>query len=102
MGSSAQDIIGAAGAEAARMKATVHDADQASRISMSANQFGKLAQLIEALCQLRTLPSSDGFGDPRYWVPLDVFQRDRATLRSLERECRELRSAAMDDDGSRR
>ena len=85
-------VVSAALAEATKMKAAVHGASEDGRVDMSVRQFSTLALLIEQLCLGLPHPDIGSFGNPRYWVPLDVFIKSQESNRLLKSECASLRA----------
>ena len=90
-----QEIVSAARTEAARMAAAVAGKPGDDRVTMSVTQFSTLARLIATMGDRLAGPHPGSFGEARYWVPLDAFERNRRALQALEAECNELRNAAL-------
>jgi hypothetical protein len=90
-----QSVVAAGKSEAARMHASVAEADPAGNVQMSVVQFERLAELIAALARAaenldaapsEANPAGTGIpGDPRYWVPLAHYARTKARCDALER-----------------
>lgn len=81
MGDTEPDLHTIVRAEVARMTAAVASAAPDASIAMSAAQFRKLADLLDHLdkrIELLEAVEGEQFGDPRYWVPLPVYERLRA------------------------
>ncbi len=93
MDATAKGTVETARAEVIRMRAAVVGGDAAAKVSMTLDQFATLANLIEALSDLADRPDPAGFGEARYWVPLDRFVKLRESARSLDRQCSALREA---------
>lgn len=81
------DLMDMVRAEIERMRGAIAHADPQSEVRMRAGQFGQLADFMEVLIdRVSAMPEAtaqddedeDGMGDPRYWVPLDHFQRIKA------------------------
>lgn len=77
-------------AEAERMRAAIANADDDAKVTMSTGQFATLSQLITHLCD-RAADSPGEMGDPRYWVPLEIFAKVRKAASQLQAECDILR-----------
>lgn len=90
MDATLDQTVAIARAEAERMRAVIAGAEQGATVRMSAAQLAGLSQLITLLCdQLSAAPGT--LGDPKYWVPLDMFQRARRVSLHLHAECEKLR-----------
>lgn len=90
MDATVDQTVAIARAEAERMRAVIAGAEQGASVRMSADQFAGLSQLITLLCdQLSAAPGT--LGDPKYWVPLDMFQRARRVSLHMHAECERLR-----------
>lgn len=91
----AHQTVAIARAEAEKMRAAVAGAETGSRVTMSSDQFATVSRLISELCDLASGPPGN-LGDARYWVPLDVFTRERNKAARLQRDCDELRAGHGD------
>lgn len=81
MGISIQQVAAAGRTEADSMKRAIASHSGDGQFAMSVGQFAKLATLIHVMAELLDKPHPGAFGDPRYWVPLDVLERECAELR---------------------
>lgn len=61
-----------------------------ARITLSMDQFGRLAEMLDRLAQAVDFWPDDELDDPRYWVPLGHFQRVQAAANHWESECGRL------------
>lgn len=78
-----REMLNAAREEAMRMEAIAKQARSGDKISMEAGQFGKLSELILGLCNLMEF-EADALGSPKYWVPLEEFQKLKRKVESGE------------------
>lgn len=90
MDSSLDQTVSIARAEAERMRSAIAGSEKDTIVKMTADQFAVVAQLITHLCD-QLEPAPGALGDPKYWVPLDVFQRVRGLAQKFQAECEELR-----------
>lgn len=96
MESSLEQTVSAARTEAERMRSAIAGSEKDTIVRMTAGQFAALAQLITHLCD-QLEPAPGALGDPKYWVPLDVFQRARGLALKFQTECEELRLCGQTD-----
>ncbi|MBV1690251.1 hypothetical protein KRR38_21845 [Novosphingobium sp. G106] len=83
MYASKHEIISAGFSEAVKMKSAVANAAADANVTMNVRQFGRLAGLLESLCETALGEVGGGMGDPRYWVPLEEYAK-------LKREYQQL------------
>lgn len=77
------EIISAGLSEAAKMKSAVANAASDTNVRMDVRQFGRLAGLLESLCETALGQVSGGMGDPRYWVPLEEYAKLKRAYQQL-------------------
>lgn len=83
MGLESRELLNAVREEAKRMEAIAKQARPGDRIAMDAGQFGKLSELILRLCNLTEF-ETEALGCPKYWVPLEEFQKLKRKVDSGE------------------
>lgn len=77
-------IVAAAQEEVRRMTASARNQAEDATVTMSVRQFRRLADLMVQLsAACLDAPTTDGageLGNPRYWVPLEHFNRLKARI----------------------
>lgn len=89
-----EQTISIARAEAEKMQAAIAGAETDAKVSMSRDQFAVLSRMIVLLCDLVSGPPGK-LGDPKYWVPLEMFVRVRELTARLQADCDQLRAQSQ-------
>ena len=87
-------MVRVAQAEVQRMRAATLGQPAEKRIELPIEDFRRLADLVEQVCDLVKEPDGPSLGYSRYFVPIDLFRDARTRALELEDECRRLRAAA--------
>lgn len=96
MDTTVDQTVEIARAEARRMQTAIANAEKGAVVNMSCDQFAVLSQLIGLLCDAATGPAGK-LGDPKYWVPLDIFVKAKERAARLQSECEQLRNQTQVD-----
>lgn len=82
------------------MRATAAHLPGGAKVSMTAAQFSRLADLISGLSEAvpTAEPDPDSFRDDPHWVPLELFRQARAEAQQWKDECSRLRAGGTEPD----
>jgi enoyl-[acyl-carrier-protein] reductase (NADH) len=87
-----KSIVEAAREEARKMREaiTACEGREDARVTLTMEQFTKLADMIDDLSHAVDYWPEETLDDPRYWVPLGHFQRVQAEVTRWQGECGRL------------